>query len=99
MEEFQAYEDGQVAGAWWAKHTASEKELDNLCAVHEAGGLDGHLIPNHLGWPGAVMNSIEPDGADERDNQDVQDFWESIDIKDPADEYCHGFVAGAVEVA
>ena len=99
MKQFEAYMDGQITGGCWAKHTATPEELENLCAATASDALNWSGFPNHLGWEGAIVNSIRPETADDREWGEVAEFWSELEVQDPTEEWLRGFVDGATQVA
>lgn len=93
-------EDGRKDGRYWAKHTASYKELKLLSKLDVddvsnpewgttgAEVVDDHMRPATKDWRSDTRRDFE------------ESFWFPFaeDLKDISDEYAAGFVEGAQEV-
>jgi len=92
---------GREAGEAWAKDQASWKELELL--IEAGDGLIDELTrefflndrPCIHYWPTMVLDAIDPDGAEDREFDEVAAWFEAEGSCLPSRTWLHGFILGA----
>jgi len=91
------FEEGERAGARWARGPAAAVELARL---HDAmADMDGRVeIFAVTDLPSGVYGAIRPLRAPERTRAEVAAFWRSVGNPRPHNDWLRGFITGALDV-